>query len=131
MELPHFCSSKDVTSFDANVAGVIQRGSIHHGLAVCHASPDACCNVLAVLYGVLLHLLDVAFFGRAISATDALIVAHVERVTLLEWSKERLLFLLPLFLRECDVRAVGREARVEAATLTHRVRPGLLTVYNF
>ena len=77
MELPHFCSSKDVTSFDTNVAGVIQRGSIHHGLAVCHASPDACCNVLAVLYGVLLHLLDVTLLGRAGSGSDALIVARM------------------------------------------------------
>ena len=125
---PTISSSEDVASLGANIASVVQRGSVHHALAVRHALPDACCNVLTVLHGVFFHLFDVAFFGGAVSSSNALIVAHMQRITLLEWSKERLLFLFLLFLRESDVRTVCREAWVETATLTHSVRPWLLTV---
>ena len=128
---PTISSSEDVASLGANIASVIQRGSVHHALAVRHALPDACCNVLTVLHGVFLHLFDVAFFCGAVSCSNALIVAHVQRITLLEWSKERLLFLFLLFLWERDVRTVCREAWVEAATLTHSVRPWLLTMKDF
>ena len=128
---PTISSSEDVASLSANIASVVQRGGVHHALPVRHALPDACCNVLTVLHGVFLHLFDVAFFCGAVSCSNALIVAHMKRITLLEWSKERLLFLLLLFLRESDVRTVCREAWVEAATLTHSVRPWLLTVDNF
>ena len=128
---PTISSSEDVASLGANIASIVQRSSIHHALAIRHALPDACCNVLTVLHGVLLHLFDVGFFGGAVSSSNALIVAHMQRVTLLEWSKERLLFLFLLFLRESDVRTVCREAWVEFATLTHSVRPWLLTVKDF
>ena len=113
-----------------NVASVIQRGGVHHRLAVGHTLPDARCNVLAVLHGVFLHFLNVGLLRRTISDTDALIVAHVKWVTLFEGSEERLLFLLPLLLGECNVRAVGREVRVEAAALADRIGPWLLTVNN-
>lgn len=72
-----FSSSEDVASLSANIASVVQRGSVHHALAVRHALPDACCNVLTVLHGVLLHLFNVAFFCRAVSSSNALIVAHM------------------------------------------------------
>lgn len=80
------------------------------------------------MHGVLFHLLDVAFLGRAVPSTDALVVTSVKRISLLEWSKERLLSFLSLLLREGDVRAVSGEGRVESAALTHSVGPGLFTV---
>lgn len=49
---------------------------------------------------------------------------------MLEGSKERLLFLLLLLVRESDVCTVCREAWVEAAALTHSVGPWLLTMNN-
>ena len=113
-----------------NVASVVQSGGVHHGLSVGHALPDASCNVLAVLHGVLLHFFDIGLLRCAISDTDALIVAHVQRVALLEGSEERLLFLLPLLLWERNVRAVSREVGEEAAALANSVRPWLLTVQN-
>ena len=122
--------SEDVTALVINVASVIQRGGVHHCLVVGHALPDARCHVLAVLHGVLLHFLNVGLLRCAISHTDALIVAHVERVSLLEGPEERLLFLLALLLGECDVRAVGRKVGEEAAALADCVGPWLLTVQN-
>ena len=122
--------SEDVTALVINVASVVQSGGVHHGLSVGHALPDASCNVLAVLHGVNLHFFDIGLLRCAISDTDALIVAHVQRVALLEGSEERLLFLLPLLLWERNVRAVSREVGEEAAALANSVRPWLLTVQN-
>lgn len=55
-------------------------------------------------------------------------MAGVQRVTILERSEERLLLFLPLFLGECDIRAVRREVGVEAAVLANSVGPRLVAV---
>ena len=113
--------SEDVATLDVNVTGIVQRGSLTHRLAIGHTLPDASLNVLTVLHGVLFHLLDVAFLGRAVPSTDALVIASVERISLLEGSKERLLSHLSLLLRESNVSTISGEVGVESAALTHRV----------
>ena len=52
----------------------------------------------------------------------------MERIALLKGSEERLLLDLWLLLWERDVRSVSSEARIEASTLFHSVRPRLVTV---
>ena len=120
--------SEDVASLAANVANVVERGVLSHGLPISDTLPDACCHVLAILHGVLLHLFDVGFFRRAVSATDALVMACVQRITSLKWPKERLRFQVLLLLWESNVCTVSCEVGVEGAALADRVRPGLLAV---
>ena len=79
--------SENVVTLTANVASVVERSGLPHGLAIGDTLPNARRHVLAVLHGVLLHLFDVALLGRAIPVTDALVIARVQRITLLERSK--------------------------------------------
>lgn len=57
-------------------------------------------------------------------------MAGVERISLLERSKERLLFLLLFFIWESNVCTKSREVGIEGATLTDSVGPRLLTMQD-
>jgi len=62
--------------------------------------------------------------------SNALVIACVQRVTSLEWSEKRLLFVVYLLLGECNVCTVSCKIRVEGSALANRVRPRLLAVDN-
>ena len=82
------------------------------------------------MHGVHLHLLHVLLLGGTIACTDALVVACVKRVALLEGSKEWSLLLGQLLLGEGDVCAECRKVGLESASLAHSVGPWLVTVQN-
>jgi hypothetical protein len=126
IQLPSY--SEDVAALRVDVASVVKRCCVHHGPIIGDTLPNARRNVLTVLHGIFLHLLDVGLLRRAIARTNALVMASVKRISLLEWSKHRLLFLFSFLLGESNIGAICREARVEAATLTDSVGPRLLTM---
>ena len=125
-----FPASENVTTLVVNVAEIVQCGHVCHGHAVGDALPGGTLDVLAILDGVFLHLLHVSLFSCAVAASNALIVASFQHISLLEGSKEWLLLLRGLLFGECDVCAIGCEARVEAASLANSVGPGLVSVEN-
>ena len=52
-------------------------------------------------------------------------------VSLLEWTENRRLLFSLLLIREGNISAIGREARIEAASLAYSIRPRLVTVDDF
>ena len=58
-------------------------------------------------------------------------MSRVEWVSSLERTENWRLLNFPLFLREGNVGAIGREAGIEAASLAYSIGPGLVTVNNF
>ena len=123
--------SEDVTTLAANVASVIESRWVHHGLAVSNALPDVGCDVFTVLNRILVHFLNVLLLASTVSVPDALIVSLMQWVSLLEWSENRRLLFSILLFREGNVSAIGREARIEAASLAYSIWPGLVTVDDF
>ena len=69
--------SEDVFSFAVDIASIVKRGGVHHGLPIGDTLPDASGNILTILNCVLFHLLNVSLFGGAISSANALVVAGV------------------------------------------------------
>jgi len=63
-------------------------------------------------------------------ATNAFIVTSFEHITFLKRTEKWFLFWLGDFLWEGNTSAILREIRLEAASLTHCVRPRLVTVEN-
>jgi hypothetical protein len=120
--------SEDVAAFSVYVAGVVERGGVHHREARVDSLPDACLHVLAVLHRVLVHLFDVLVFGRSSVTADAFVVSGVQRIRILERAEKWLLFDISFLFWEGDVGAVGGETRVEGASLPHGVAKGLFAV---
>lgn len=123
--------SENVSTLFVDVTEVVSRSDIHHGAVVRDTAPNIGLNVFAVLDRILLHLFHVGLLAGAVAAADAFIVASLEQVTILERSEERLLLISNLLVGEGNIGSERREARIEAATLTHCVGPGLVSVDNF
>ena len=117
--------SEDVFALATDVALVVQCGRVHHRLAARDSAPDVLNRAIVVLDGIFFHLFHVLLFGSSSTRTDALIVARVEGVALLEGSEERGLLHGSLLLGEGDVCAESREVRLERSSLANCVRPRL------
>ena len=121
-------SSEDVSALDVDVTEVVESRCVHHTLAVSDTAPDRSLDVLAVLDSVLFHLFDVLVLRCPAMATNGLVEACVQRVSLLEWSEQGLLLLFSLLVREYHVCAEGCKVLLEAAALSNSVGPWLITV---
>ena len=60
----------------------------------------------------------------------ALIVACLQRIALLEWSKQRLLLRWLLLLRELDVTAIGSYVGEESTSLSYSIVPRLIPMQD-
>ena len=73
-------------------------------------------------------LFDVLLFGGAVPASNALVIAGLERIAVLECSKERWWLYIWLLFWEASVGSVCCVVRVECSSLTDGVAPGLVSV---
>ena len=120
--------SEDVSALVVDITEVVERGSVHHCLPVRNAPPYVSLHIFAILDRILLHLFNVPQLSRAISVPNAFIVALMNGVPSLKWSKQWLFLHRLLLLWEGDLGAEGCEVGLEATSLAHSIRPGLVTV---
>ena len=122
-------SEPSVCTFSVDVAIMVHCRCIHHWLSSTNINPGFC-RLLEILTEDLFwyDFFTVFLLCSSISATDALVMSCLERITRLEDTISGRLLLGHFLLREFSISSVGLVEWVEFSTLAHSVCPWLVSV---
>ena len=116
-----------------NVAEIVQRSWIDHWFSVAHIAPRLYWSSvwLITIDLVLFHFFDILLLSCSVATTNALIVASLQRITMLEYSIKRFFLLGQFLLWEDHICPVCLELRIKGASLPNSISPWLVSTQDF
>ena len=116
-----------------NVAEIVQRSWIDQRFSVAHIAPRLYWSFvwLITINLVLFHFFEILLFGCSVATTNALIVASLQRITMLKYSIKRFFLLGQFLLCEDHIWPICLECWIKGASLPNSISKWLVSTQDF